>query len=63
MQALSSTGFMINSFQKAFYGMAFADKDGDGFCDENELEKLVDHVMRFNNAKQRQDDKSSRSTK
>ncbi|KAA0060895.1 putative calcium-binding protein CML10 [Cucumis melo var. makuwa] len=49
MQALNSMGALM-SFQKAHYGVSHADKDGDGKVDltrEDELEKLVDYVMRF----------------
>lgn len=51
------------SFQKAHYGIAFSDKDGLHLIDqENELEKLVDYLMRFSAGKKKQDDKSSQST-
>ncbi|WP_248423348.1 EF-hand domain-containing protein, partial [Escherichia coli] len=47
MQALNTMGAMM-SFQKAHYGVGYADKDGDGFVKgEEEMEKLVDYVMRF----------------
>ena len=48
MQALNSMGAMM-SFQKAHYGVASADKDGDGAVDleGGEIDKLLDYVMRF----------------
>ncbi|KAA0060889.1 hypothetical protein E6C27_scaffold501G00220 [Cucumis melo var. makuwa] len=61
--ATSRPQLKLTRDEKAHYGIAFSDKDGLHLIDqENELEKLVDYLMRFSAGKKKQDDKSSQST-
>lgn len=45
-QAFSFLGNLV-PHHKARYGLAYADADGDGVINEDELDKLVDYAMRF----------------
>lgn len=45
-QAFSWFGSLL-PFYKAHYGLGCADKDGDGYITEDELDRLVDYAMKF----------------
>lgn len=48
-ELVKAFGFLGNilPFYKAHYGLAHADADGDGFINEDELDKLVEYAEKF----------------
>ncbi|CAK9312583.1 unnamed protein product [Citrullus colocynthis] len=48
-ELIKAMGFLGHSipFYKAHYGMAYSDENGDGFISEDELDKLIDYVEKF----------------